>query len=198
MAITPALMELQCKFNFIVNGLTPAAFIGKKISITLENESQRQSVILLKKACPYFKHTHKIVLYHHIFGLQNIDRVLTEVMEIFKPREIEIYGKRDYTTNMKPASNMLFVHKLTVPFDDLEWILTKIQPIHTLRVTDGYSQKFRVDPNLWSSISHLNLKRLEVEGSSQIDLLTIKQINDLPITQKVIHVEDIEIKPQNP
>ena len=59
-------------------------------------------------------------------------------------------------------------------------------------MTDGYSQKFRVDPNLWSSISHLNLKRLEVEGSGKIDLLTIKQINDLPITQKVIHAKEIE------
>ena len=99
MAITPALQEMELIFgsntNFIVNGLTPAAFIGKKISITLESESQLQSVILLKRACPYFKHTHKIVLYRHIFDLENIDRVLEEVMAIFKPREIEIYGKID-------------------------------------------------------------------------------------------------------
>ena len=94
MAITRPLeeMELQFKYNFIVNGLTPAAFIGKKISFTIQNESQLQSVILLKKACPYFKHTHKIRLYSYFLNnRENIDRVLEEVMAIFKPREIEIY-----------------------------------------------------------------------------------------------------------
>ena len=85
-------MELEFKFNFIVNGLTPATFIGKKISITLKNESQLQSVILLKRACPYFKHTHKIVLVSG-FNLEKIDRFLAEIMEIFKPREIGIYSK---------------------------------------------------------------------------------------------------------
>ena len=85
-------MELEFKFNFIVNGLTPATFIGKKISITLKNESQLQSVILLKRACPYFKHTHKIVLASG-FNLEKIDRFLAEIMEIFKPREIGIYSK---------------------------------------------------------------------------------------------------------
>ena len=41
MAITPALQEMELEFigNFIVNGLTPAAFIGKKISFTLDDES---------------------------------------------------------------------------------------------------------------------------------------------------------------
>ena len=60
-------------------------------------------------------------------------------------------------------------------------------------MTNSKFEEFRVDPNLWSTISHLNLKRLEVEESGQIDLLTIKQINDLPITQKVIHDIDIEL-----
>ena len=59
-------------------------------------------------------------------------------------------------------------------------------------MTNSKFEEFRVDPNLWSTISHLNLKRLEVEESGQIDLLTIKQINDLAITQKVILAEEIE------
>ena len=59
-------------------------------------------------------------------------------------------------------------------------------------MTNSKFEEFSVDPNLWSSISHLNLKRLEFEEYGQIDLLTIKQINDLPITQKVILAEEIE------
>ena len=52
--------------------------------------------------------------------------------------------------------------------------------------------EIRPDPNLWwSTISHLNLKRLEIEIST-IDLCTVKQINDFPITQKVIRADKIE------
>ena len=113
---TSPLSEMVLKFSddndFIENGLTPAAFIGKKISFTLENESQLQSVLLLKRACPYYKHTHKIVVGNEC-NPKKIYRVLAEIMKILKPREIEIQCKRGDSFIDKPA-NFLFVHKLTV------------------------------------------------------------------------------------
>ena len=89
---------------------------------------------------------------------------------------------------------MFFVHKLTVHFNELQHTLTKIQPTHTLRITYSNSSFFgkecRVYPNQWPTICHLNLKRLEVYRD-RIDLCTIKQINDFPISEKVILAREL-------
>ena len=50
--------------------------------------------------------------------------------------------------------------------------------------------EIRFDPNIWLTIFHLNLKRLEVE-MNRIDLSTIKQINDIPISEKAIYVKEL-------
>ena len=127
-------LKFQGGNEFIENGLTPAALIGKQISFSFTNENQLKSVFMLKKACPDYKHTQKVVLDSQLNSL-HIDRFLTEIMRILDPREIEIQCKRKKSQiDMPTTTNMLYVHKLTVEDTQLQWILTKIQPIHTLRV----------------------------------------------------------------
>lgn len=109
--------------SFIENGLTPAAYFGKKVSFNFKNENQLKAVFMLKEACPDFKYTHKVIGYK--LNPLHLDRFLAEILDILKPREIEIQCKRR-PHQIDRATDMLYVRKLTVNETELEWILTKI------------------------------------------------------------------------
>ena len=122
--------------GFPINGLTPAVYKKYKVSFSISNQDELNSMILLKTSLPYFRTVHEITFDTDLITSgKRFDQMLTDILHYFKPRVLRLRGgkKEEIYQNTKVQFR---VPELTVNSNDdvLESVLSKVIPTHSLGI----------------------------------------------------------------